>query len=474
MRRWHRYLALLPVLGMVAGGFSLWRIESTVPSASTGAVTPERATTPVLAVRRLPSVVARPVAARRLRVDLDALVAFLPANSCLAVEGPDGLAYGHRADTPVTPASTTKLLTATGALLALDPAARLRTAVVAAQPAGAVVPSDLTLVGGGDPLLATADYTARFTRQPQLFTDLEVLAARVQEAGVRRVEGSVVGDEQRYDQVRYVAGWPARYIAQDVIGPLSALALNDGFERYPDGPGTGGPLDPAADPAENAAAVLTRLLEARGVDVVGAPRSGVSPPDAVEVAAVDSPSVGELVAQMLQESDNNTAELLLKEIGRSAGDPSTAGGAAALVASIGDDEIDLSGAAVIDGSGLSLDDRVTCSLLTDLLLRPGTGAELVDRLAVAGESGTLATRFAGTSLAGALRAKTGSLTSVAALAGVVVDDDPSLTFALIMNVPPPAAIPAGAADLQQSIVEVLAAWPRRPDLDLLGPLKSDG
>src|SRR3546814_7295244 len=101
---------------------------------------------------------------------------------------------------------------------------------------------------------------------PQVFTDLDALAASVVAAGVTRVEGSVLGDESRYDTARYVAGWPQRYIDQDQIGPLSALAVNAGFAAYPTSPDVWAELVAAEDPAREAAAVLTRLLEARGVD----------------------------------------------------------------------------------------------------------------------------------------------------------------------------------------------------------------
>ncbi len=97
-----------------------------------------------------------------------------------------------------------------------------------------------------------------------------------------------MGDERRYDRSRYVAGWPQRYIDQDSAGPLSALAVNDGFAAYPTAGDRSIELVAAAQPAVEAAAVLTRLLEARGVDVVGEPGAGAAPDGAVELGAVES------------------------------------------------------------------------------------------------------------------------------------------------------------------------------------------
>ena len=457
------------VLGVIAGAVVAWRSEARVPDPPAPDGAPPPALTPVLSVRRAPTLLAGPVAKRRLLDELQAVSARLPASSCLVVDGPD-LSFAHRADDPVVPASTLKLLTATAALDHLDETARFRTTVLAAPPTGdGVVEGDLALVGGGDPLLATGDYVARFPRQPQLYTDLDALAADVFQAGVRRVTGAVVGDEGRYDAARYVPGWPSRYIDQGSIGPLSALAVNDGFATYPTSEDPGRPLEAAAQPAQEAAAVLTRLLEARGVDVVGEPRAGATPAGATQLAAVESPPLLDVIGQMLRESDNNTAELLLKEIGRDAGSASTAGGAA-VVASLSEQ---LGSGRVVDGSGLSLDDRVTCQALVDALLRPGTGEELTARLPVAGVSGTLADRFRGTDLEGVLRAKTGSLSSVAALTGVVEDDDPVLTFALVVNAPA-SAFPDDVDELQRQVAEALVSWPRVPDLAALGPRVDDG
>jgi serine-type D-Ala-D-Ala carboxypeptidase/endopeptidase (penicillin-binding protein 4) len=458
------------VLGAIAGGLIAWRSEAEAASAEGPARTEPSLQTPLLSVRRVPSLLAAPVAERRLLADLEGLTQTLPAGTCLAVAGAD-LTFGHRADEPMVPASTLKLLTATAALERLDPRSRFRTTAVATTaPAGdGVVTGDLTLVGGGDPLLATADYVARFPRQPQLYTDLDALAADVARSGVRRVTGSVVGDESRYDTVRYVAGWPSRYIDQGSIGPLSALSVNDGFASYATADDPGRPLEAAAQPAEDAASVFARLLEARGVEVVGDARTGAAPAAGVELAGLESPPLVEVVGQLLRESDNNTAELLLKELGHKSGSATTARGAAVVTAV----SKEVGTAQVADGSGLSLDDRVTCQLLVDTLLRPGTGEVLQDELPVAGVSGTLADRFRGTDLEGVLRAKTGSLSSVAALAGIVKDDDPALAFALLVNAPA-SGFPDGVGDLQRQVAEALAAWPRVPDVTVLGPRVDDG
>jgi serine-type D-Ala-D-Ala carboxypeptidase/endopeptidase (penicillin-binding protein 4) len=464
---------IVPVLLLLAASTSVvvgLRIDREAAEPGTAALRQGRVATPVLSARRIPSVVAEPVALRRLQADLGEWIGLSPADSCLMVNQGNGAAvFEHRIDAPVVPASAQKLLTATSTLLELGPDHTFRTVVAAERPDGEVVAGDLFLVGGGDPLLASPDYAARFPRQPQLFTDLDELAGEVAGAGIQRIEGSVVGDEGRYDRVRYVPGWPSRYIDQDQIGPLSALAVNDGFARYPTRDEASEPLEQAEDPAANAASVLTRLLRDRGVEVIGEARAGDAPDGVDEIAWIESPPVVDVVGQLLAESDNNTGELLLKEVGLARrGQGSTPAGAAATEALLRRSGGPAEGIEVADGSGLSLDNRVTCELLVELLERQRTGPLLVDGLAVAGETGTLELRFGG-DMAGRLRGKTGSLNTVTSLSGVLDDDDGRLTFAYVANVDEPATIGSSTIALQDSLAQILLDWPRTPEVSVLGP-----
>jgi D-alanyl-D-alanine carboxypeptidase/D-alanyl-D-alanine-endopeptidase (penicillin-binding protein 4) len=196
----------------------------------------------------------------------------------------------------------------------------------------------------------------------------------------------------------------------------------------------GAPLVPASTAKLLTA---TAALEALGPDAV------------LDGGGVDAGRVIDLVGRMLSASDDAAAARVEAEIG----------GAAAFAALLDDGTVDLAGVELVDGTGHSHDNRLTCEALVDLLNRPGTGAILQDGLAVAGRSGTLAARFGDTPLDGVLRAKTGSLSSVTALAGVVDDGDPALTFALVVNTPPPSPIPEEVDALQQQIGEALVAWP---------------
>ncbi len=454
------------LLGLVALGATGVVMRSEGPPTRTPRPD-EAAEVPVLSVRRSLDPLLRRSADARLVVRLDEFVAMQPADTCLAVRTGD-VSYAHRGDDPQTPASLQKLLTATAALVALGPDSTYDTQVLGEVGAEGIVAGNLYLRGSGDPLLSTAPYAARERNQPQIISDLDRLADSVVAAGITTVDGAIIGDDTRYDDVRFNPLWPARFSSQGQIGPVSALSVNDGFAYFPEE--TGG-FGAAPVPAAYAAQVLTDLLRARGVTVVADPGAGPTPAGAPVLAEHSSPPLSEIVAQMLQESDNNTAELVLKELGvRIGGSGSFAGGQAAITGILDDAGLDIEDASVVDGSGLASEDQVTCDLIVDVLEYEPT-ADVVDAsLAVAGESGTLSRRWRDTDLAGRIRAKTGTLNQVTGLAGhAVTADDGDARFALVVNLPPDEFV--GPEDIagQEQLAEILTAHPDLPDVSALRP-----
>lgn len=357
---------------------------------------------------------------------LNDLWARTPAG-CLLVEL-DGLPlYEANPVHALQPASAVKIATAAVAIEALGPLTRFQTTVASdSRPVDGVVSGDLALIGGGDPVLATNQWAANFTR-PQPYTPLDQLADRVFASGVRRVEGRVIGDESRYDDARHVDSWPTRFITDGEIGPLSALSVNDGFSTW------GHPGRPFADPPSDAAVLFEELLEQRGIRVVGGSVGGQIEQDGVQIASIESPTVAELVGGMLRESDNGTAELLLKEIGlRRFGEGSTSAGTRAANEWLAKRGIPAQEMTLADGSGLSPLNRASCRALATVLRQ--NADRLRSALPVAGRTGGLAGRFIGTDVAGRLWAKTGSLDGVTALTGFAENRaSRTLTFAFIAN-----------------------------------------
>jgi D-alanyl-D-alanine carboxypeptidase/D-alanyl-D-alanine-endopeptidase (penicillin-binding protein 4) len=428
--------------------------------------------TPVLSARRVPETIAAPVADRRLVTDLQAWLASSPADTCLVVETEGRQPFAHNPTEPVTGASTQKLLTATGLLLALGPEATIRTeAVAAAAPEGGAVAGDLFVVGGGPADLGTLDWPMRSPgTRPRVVHDIDGLVTAIADAGVTRIEGSVVGDGGRFDDQRYSPTLPRRLIDQDQVGPIGGLMVNDGFAGFSTERSNASTV-PADDPAADAARVLTERLEARGIAVGGAPRAGAAPEDAAVVASLDSPPLAQIVAEMLTTSDNETAEAALKEIGVAAsGEGTWAAGAAGLTELLADAGVPVDGMVVADGSGLSIENRFTCRTLVDVLGLPETGPVVRDGMAVAGETGTLAERWRGTDVAGRLRAKTGTLRNVTALAGEVepLAGGSAVWFAYVANVADPGLVSPEEVGLDQ-LADILVRYPRELDLAALAP-----
>ncbi len=425
----------------------------------------------MFSLRRLPTVVSRTVAGGRLTVQLDRVTSDgvledATRHTCLAVRDPSGrMLYARQPDDPLIPASALKLVTGAVALDKIGGATRLTTEVRATTVAPGGTVGDLWLVGGGDPLLSTADFAldAGYDGQPRLSTPMEDLAERVVAAGVRTVQGRILGDDSRYDDQRLVPTWLPRYIANFDVGPISALTVNEGYATFPPAPSY------ALSPANLAADVLAAQLRARGV-AVGGTGVGQAPAGTGVVAAIDSPPLTEVVGSILQHSDNMAAEMLVKELGvRFGGAGSTAAGLAVIRDHLGAVGLPLAGVATVDGSGLDRSDRLTCRLLLEVLATAGEGSDLDRALPVAGSNGTLYKRFLGTPAAGKVRAKTGSLLGVAALTGFAAGAGPgpgALQFSLLANELP--SEPVGAA-LQDKVASVLAAYPEAPPADSIGP-----
>ena len=225
--------------------------------------------------------------------------------------------FSHRPELSLVPASNLKLATAAAALLQLGPDYRLTTRVLASRlPADGELYGDLYLVGGGDPLLYTSEYLAAFLRPPSVYTQIEDLAQQVYDRGLRRVYGSIVGVATRYDD-RRIASQLMSQESYQYVGPLSALLINDGYVNYAERRDLGDLPIPAADPALFTAAEFDDLLEALDMVITRRPRVAGAEENIrgfIEIARIESAPLSELLLSLLTDSDNTTAELLVKEI----------------------------------------------------------------------------------------------------------------------------------------------------------------
>jgi D-alanyl-D-alanine carboxypeptidase/D-alanyl-D-alanine-endopeptidase (penicillin-binding protein 4) len=213
-----------------------------------------------------------------------------------------------------------------------------------------------------------------------------------------------------------------------------------------------------------AAAAFAALLEADGIHVTGTPAEQQAKDNAATLASTQSPPLSAIVQQMLQESNNVIAENLARQVAISSHQPASYGGA---VTAVTDELKNLgvspSGLHLVDGSGLSPQDKITpAALVKTLQLAASTPRirPLLAGLPVAGFSGTLSAGqsvFAGIGgpALGAVRAKTGNLDTVTTLAGLATDKTgKTLVFAFMADKIPAAAMLSTAA---KAINEAAAA-----------------
>ncbi|WP_419841409.1 D-alanyl-D-alanine carboxypeptidase/D-alanyl-D-alanine-endopeptidase [Candidatus Poriferisodalis sp.] len=407
---------------------------------------------PLLRAERAPDVLWRAAQQHHIGEEMTAFSADWPTPNCLAIwiGGTEVFAGGAE---PVIPASVQKLITAAAALTVMDPQERLVTQVLSdAEIVDGTLDGTVWVVGGGDPLIMTQSYADSHRRQPQLRTPMEKLADDLVGLGIETFTGRLIADESRHDTVRFPETWPQRYVTQLNSGPLSALNLNDGITGYTT------TLSAAQHPARWFVSTLADLLRVRGVSVDVEIAVSAAPSGLTEIARLTSPPLAEIVQQMLRESDNTTAETLLREIGlRSAGQGSTPGGAAAAERIVSDLLPDQMRPAVVDGSGLDRQNMVTCSFLAALLNHFGIESNYATGLPTAARTGTLSHRFGEHPAAGRLHAKTGLLNGVNALAGHVVTDSGTVTFAQVLNgVPTHGRL---GLELQESLAAQLLRYP---------------
>jgi D-alanyl-D-alanine carboxypeptidase/D-alanyl-D-alanine-endopeptidase (penicillin-binding protein 4) len=435
-------VAVAILLALVASLVTIAPVAADTP-ATTSSASPAAVVTPVLSARRVPGLLAAHQADVALRAALEPILSRSTPDTCLTVQGTGRTIERVNGDKPLTPASLQKLLTATAVLDRLGEDGLVTTRAVAeAGPEQGVLDGDLWVVGSGDPLLATTGYLSTFDEPDEPYNDFAKLADAIEEAGITEIRGRIVGDESKFDAVRYLPSWPKRYIADNEVGPLSSLMVNDGYTGLSQDPEAPASDRRPGDPAQLAAETLTSLLEQRGVGVAESPSTGVAPGDATTIASLDSLPMSTNVREMIRQSDNTTAEVLVKDLVAGDGEPGTTeAGVAAVQETLSRLGLPTAGSVTTDGSGLDLGNRVTCDLMAAALDELGADSSVSADLPVAGETGTLRKRMRGTAAQGKVRAKTGTLREVNALAGFVESASGEvLTFALIINGSLPTAL----------------------------------
>ena len=338
--------------------------------------------------------------------------------------------WDHNSATAVTPASTTKVLTSAAALLSLDPNTRLSTKIVQGAD-----PSTVILVGGGDVTLTGLPLGTESPLYPGA-AHVDDLVAQVKKAhpGVKKVQV----DLSLFKGTTTAPGWAAGDAPSTFATQISPVMADAGRQD----PKNNNSMRNANAGSGLASTIASKLSASAG-------GQATAPKDAKVLAEVKSAPLTELVSDTMELSDDVLAEALARQVALATGqEASFAGGAAATLKVLKDHGFDTTGVKLSDGSGISTDNKIPAKLLTQLFAaaaapegkNPNTAKlrPLLAGLPVAGGSGTLADKRFETPASqagrGWVRAKTGTLTGVNTLAGLVLDQDGRvLVFAFMSN-----------------------------------------
>ena len=317
----------------------------------------------------------------------------------------------HQASAPLTPASSNKVLTAWASLSALGGGHRMETRAVLSG-------GTVTLVGGGDVLLAAdAGDPSAVVGHAGLGDLARAAAAELTGQGVTSV--GVALDDTLFTGPAWNSGWESgneAWVGQ--IQPIMVDVTAYGSTGYP------------ADPAMEAARAFSQALSAAGITVTGEVTRAAAPAGATKLASVQSAPLADVLSVSIKASDNTMTEVEGRVLAAATGrEASFTGAAQAVREQLQADGFDVTGLTLLDSCGLAKGDKVPAHLLAQIIARAagadgGTvGRDLLTALPVGALDGTLSDRYVGTSAAGVVRAKTGSLDQTVSLTGTVVTAD---------------------------------------------------
>ncbi|MDO4898533.1 MAG: D-alanyl-D-alanine carboxypeptidase [Rothia sp. (in: high G+C Gram-positive bacteria)] len=345
--------------------------------------------------------------------------------------------YSKEAAAPRVPASNMKMLV-DYAVLATDAQARFKTSVTQDDS------GTLTLVAGGDTLLVPGESNpGAVMGHAGIATLAQKTVQALKEQGANG-QLTVNLDTSIFAGPTLNEDWAQEDIDSGFITAVTPLAF---FSHYapssdPSAASTDRPSDAPEQVHQSLIAALNKEGQGAGLSFV-AGQQVASGEGAREVASVESATVAQQSALMMQQSDNSLAEVLGRNLSVLRGGDGSQADAIAQICAVLEEHSLPTDYQQTDVSGLSMNNRVSNELLTELALRAVKGDD-TERLAlaglpVAGYTGTLGlgSRFNDPDEAagrGYVRAKTGTLNSVLSLTGyTVTEGERVLVFSVVMN-----------------------------------------
>jgi D-alanyl-D-alanine carboxypeptidase/D-alanyl-D-alanine-endopeptidase (penicillin-binding protein 4) len=345
--------------------------------------------------------------------------------------------YSRNAGKLFIPASNMKIITGAAALALLGPDYRFKTSFMSLDIVhDSVINGDLIVVGRGDPTISNR------VQQGNAMTWMARVADSLVAHGIKRVNGKLVRGPNVFPDTIYGYGWEWDDLSGEFAAPIDELLYNEGMTTVTRRIAGRDTIIATAttSPARTYLEALASALTARGIVINGgiAYTDGTIFADGIELFAISSPPLREILRYMEKPSQNQLAEVLLRTIGLERTRVGSADSGAAVVSrQLLAWGAERDGFIVYDGSGMSRHDLVTPETIVRTLVaiqRDTAFQVFYDALPIAGVDGTIRTRMVGTPAAGNLRGKTGSLEFVRSLSGYVTDGDGDrLVFSILNN-----------------------------------------
>lgn len=437
--------------------------------------------------------------------------------------------YEKNADRLYVPASNTKIITASVALLRLGPNYRFRTMLLADGPvADGILQGNLIVAGFGDPSISVK------TPDEDPFRVFRTWAQKLKEKGIRGISGDILGDASSFDRSALGEGWAWDDLTEGYAAPVSALQFNENrlwLKIIPSGKNGSVPFIkliplPLYWIVENKLKIetgsgepdikITRNITEDGILIRGTvpgnrteiiksvsvynpvlwylsalkhtlasedirvpacairETTGTDPDSKTVLETHLSPPLAEIIKPLLKDSQNLCAETLTRTIGLElAGEGSFAAGRSIIEETLARMAIDPDRYAYADGSGLSRLNLVSAEVLVRILrsmYRHPYFNCFYDALAIAGKDGTLENRLIGTAAESNLHAKTGSLSRVSAISGYIkTADGEMLAVSILTN---NFLVPKSEADAAQDRVLIkLAKFSRNRQAGVSGRIE---
>ncbi|WP_165867038.1 D-alanyl-D-alanine carboxypeptidase/D-alanyl-D-alanine-endopeptidase [Schaalia canis] len=307
-----------------------------------------------------------------------------------------------------TPASVTKILTAYTAYTHLDENARLATGT-------SLHGTDLFLWGQGDILLARGEGNPNAVNGHAGVADLAAATlAALKDREIDTVTLRWQGNP--FEGPSHLAAWDTQEVG-NYEGHVAAFAIDAGRVGVESNAFR-------SDPEMDVALELAAHLRNGGVEAI-VTAEGDAPEGAQEIARVESATLGQQIRLMLHESDNTLADQHCRLAAQAAGvEPSYSGATANITNTMLSAGVEVAGMKLEDCSGLSANDRIAPEAMTGALMKAMNSEradlrDLVRALPWGAWQGTMKRRYEGNEAAGNVQAKTGSLSQVTSLAGIV-------------------------------------------------------